>query len=118
MPRLSTVDQAFFLLETAERPMNIGALFVLVPPKGARANFADRLVRTMLKRPVGPPFSYRLKPGPLHRAQQVGHGFGALQRVRRQVDAAGPFRAEQQFHAPQAVETEVAIQHARQQHRG
>ena len=27
MPRLSTVDQAFFLLETAERPMNIGALF-------------------------------------------------------------------------------------------
>jgi diacylglycerol O-acyltransferase / wax synthase len=65
MPRLSTVDQAFFLLETTERPMNIGALFVLVPPKGGRGGFADRLVRTMLKRPVGPPFSYRLKPGPL-----------------------------------------------------
>ena len=65
MPRLSTVDQAFFLLETAERPMNIGALFVLVPPKGGRGGFADRLVRTMLKRPVGPPFSYRLKPGAL-----------------------------------------------------
>jgi WS/DGAT/MGAT family acyltransferase len=65
MPRLSTVDQAFFLLETAERPMNIGALFVLVPPKGTSGNFADRLVRTMLKRPVGPPFSYRLKPGAL-----------------------------------------------------
>jgi diacylglycerol O-acyltransferase len=63
MPRLSTVDQAFFLLETAERPMNIGALFVLAPPRGTRGNFADRLVRTMLKRPVGPPFSYRLKPG-------------------------------------------------------
>jgi WS/DGAT/MGAT family acyltransferase len=65
MPRLSTVDQAFFLLETAERPMNIGALFVIVPPKGSRGSFADRLVRTMLKRPVGPPFSYRLKPGPV-----------------------------------------------------
>ncbi len=63
MPRLSTVDQAFFLLETAERPMNIGALFVLVPPQGSRRGFADRLMRTMLKRPVGPPFSYRLKPG-------------------------------------------------------
>jgi WS/DGAT/MGAT family acyltransferase len=65
MPHLSTVDQAFFLLETAERPMNIGALFVLVPPKGTRGNYADRLVRTMLKRPVGPPFNYRLKPGAL-----------------------------------------------------
>ena len=60
----------------------------------------------------------RVQQRPLHRAQQVGHGFGALQRVRRQVDAAGLFRAEQQFHAPQAVETEVAIQHAGQQHRG
>lgn len=65
MPRLSSVDQAFFLLETAERPMNIGALFVLVPPRGASRNFAARLVRTMLKRPVGPPFNYRLTPGPV-----------------------------------------------------
>jgi WS/DGAT/MGAT family acyltransferase len=65
MPRLSPVDQAFFLLETHDRPMNIGALFVLVPPPGARADFAGRLVRSMLKRPVGPPFSYRLKPGPV-----------------------------------------------------
>lgn len=65
MPRLSAVDQAFFLLETRDRPMSIGALFVLVPPPGARGNFADRLVRTMLKCPVGPPFNYRLKPGPV-----------------------------------------------------
>jgi diacylglycerol O-acyltransferase len=63
MPRLSAVDQAFFLLETEQRPMNIGALFVLVPPKGAGPRFADRLVRTMLRRPVGPPFNYRLKNG-------------------------------------------------------
>ena len=65
MPKLSPVDQAFFLLETKQRPMNIGALLVLVPPKGAGSKFADRLVRTMLTRPVGPPFNYRLKPGPV-----------------------------------------------------
>ena len=59
----------------------------------------------------------RLKQDPLHRTQQVGHGFGALQRVRRQVDAAGPFRAQQQLHARQAVEPQVTIQHAGQQHR-
>ena len=29
MPRLSAVDQAFFLLETPERPMNVGALLLL-----------------------------------------------------------------------------------------
>lgn len=65
MPKLSPVDQAFFLLETKQRPMNIGALLVLVPPKGAGSKFVDQLVRTMLKRPVGPPFNYRLKPGPV-----------------------------------------------------
>jgi len=65
MPRLSPVDQAFLLLETHDRPMNIGALFVLAPPRGAARGFADRLVKTMLGRPVGPPFSYRLQPGPV-----------------------------------------------------
>ena len=65
MPRLSPVDQAFFLLETPNRPMGIGLLFVLAPPPGARGKFADRLVRTMLECPVGPPFSYRLRPGPV-----------------------------------------------------
>jgi WS/DGAT/MGAT family acyltransferase len=64
MPRLSPVDQAFFLLETPERPMNVGALLVLPPPARARTRFADRLVARMLDCPVGPPFNYRLKPGP------------------------------------------------------
>ena len=64
MARLSPVDQAFLLLETPDRPMNIGALFVLAPPRGARG-FPDRLVKTMLGRPVGPPFSYRVQPGPM-----------------------------------------------------
>jgi WS/DGAT/MGAT family acyltransferase len=60
---LSAVDQAFFLLETPERPMNVGALLVLQPPKSGNRRFVDQLVRRMLQCPVGPPFSYRLKPG-------------------------------------------------------
>jgi len=63
MPRLSPVDQAFFLLETRDRPMCIGLLVVLKPPPGTRGRFADRLVRTMLECPPGPPFSYRVQPG-------------------------------------------------------
>jgi WS/DGAT/MGAT family acyltransferase len=65
MPRLSPIDQAFLLLETPQRPMNVGALVVLKPPPGARRRFADRFISGMLERPVGPPFSYRLKPGPV-----------------------------------------------------
>ena len=45
--------------------MSIGALIVLAPPSGTGARFANRLVRQMLKRPVGPPFNGRLAPGPL-----------------------------------------------------
>jgi diacylglycerol O-acyltransferase len=63
MPRLSAIDRAFLLLETPERPMNIGVLFVLAPPPGTRGDFAGQLVRTMLRCPVGPPFSYRVVPG-------------------------------------------------------
>jgi len=65
MPSLSIVDQAFFMLETEQRPMNIGVLFVLVPPRGARADYVDLLLRRMLKRPVGPPFNSRLVRAPL-----------------------------------------------------
>jgi WS/DGAT/MGAT family acyltransferase len=63
MPKLSAVDQAFFLLENRERPMSIGVLLVVAPPRGQRARFPDRLLRQMLRRPVGPPFDGRLKPG-------------------------------------------------------
>ena len=59
--RLSLLDLAFFVLETAERPMNVGPLFVLNPPprRGARP-FADVLHERMLRRPVGPPFNLKL----------------------------------------------------------
>jgi len=82
MAALSPVDMAFFLLETGQRPMNIGALIVLAPPNGSRGRYADRLVKAMLKVPVGPPFNYRfrkspttglptLEPAPTSAAEQV-----------------------------------------------
>jgi diacylglycerol O-acyltransferase len=64
MTSLSPIDQAFFLLETTERPMNVGVLFVMPSSGGTPGRFADRLVERMLQCPVGPPFNARLKPGP------------------------------------------------------
>ncbi len=64
MTSLSPIDQAFFLLETPERPMNVGVLFVLPSTGSTPGRFADRLVARMLECPVGPPFNARLKPGP------------------------------------------------------
>ncbi len=55
------MDRAFFLLETEQRPMNVGALVVLrgrKPRRGGSA--ADDLVRRMLRCPVGAPFNQRL----------------------------------------------------------
>ena len=60
MPNLSVIDLAMFLLETPERPFNIGPLVLLRPPKGAR-RFADRLHRRMLAHEPGAPFNYRLR---------------------------------------------------------
>ena len=59
--RLAVLDLAFFVLETAERPMNVGPLIVLKPPsrRGTRP-FADRLYERMLRRPVGAPFNLKL----------------------------------------------------------
>ena len=64
MAGLSPIDQAFFLLETNERPMNVGVLFVLPSTGSTPGRFADRLVERMLRCPVGPPFNSRLRPGP------------------------------------------------------
>jgi WS/DGAT/MGAT family acyltransferase len=60
MPKLSVIDLAMFLLETPERPFNVGPLVLLRPPKGAR-RFADRLHERMLAHEPGPPFNYRLQ---------------------------------------------------------
>ncbi|MDM0113692.1 wax ester/triacylglycerol synthase family O-acyltransferase [Variovorax sp. J22R133] len=61
MTALSVIDLAMFLLETPERPFNIGPLVVLDPPARGRKTFADRLMAAMLKRPAGLPFSYKLR---------------------------------------------------------
>jgi len=64
MPSMSPVDRAFFLLETEQRPMNVGLLVVLTPPGNSRRGRpSDVIVRRMLRCPVGPPFNYRLAPG-------------------------------------------------------
>jgi diacylglycerol O-acyltransferase len=60
VPALSVIDLAMFLLETGERPYNIGPLAIIAPPANFRGNFADKLLERMLKRPVGAPFNYRL----------------------------------------------------------
>ena len=60
MPALSAIDLAMFMLETRERPFNIGPLVLLRPPAGFKGNFADKLHARLLKRPPGPPFNYRL----------------------------------------------------------
>ena len=60
MPKLSVIDLAMFLLETPERPFNIGPLVLLRPPKNAK-RFADRLLKRMLAHEPGPPFNYGLK---------------------------------------------------------
>ena len=57
---MSPMDRAFFLLETEQRPMNVGVLVVLKGRRTARGRPGDDLVRRMLRCPVGPPFNQRL----------------------------------------------------------
>ena len=54
------MDRAFFLLETEQRPMNVGALVVLRGRKPRQGRASDALVRQMLRCPVGAPFNQRL----------------------------------------------------------
>lgn len=61
MPALSTMDLAMFLLESRERPFNIGPLVLLRPPAGFKGNFADKLHARLLQRAPGAPFNYRLE---------------------------------------------------------
>lgn len=65
MPALSVIDLAMFLLETKERPLNVGPLAIFSPPKGFRGNFANKLSDRMLERPIGAPFNYCLRTSAL-----------------------------------------------------
>jgi diacylglycerol O-acyltransferase len=89
MARLSPIDAAFFLLETEQRPMNIGSLITLVPPKSGRGNFADRLVKAMLECPVGPPFNCVLQPGLLPELRESTSIEARRQLHRRRLHAPG-----------------------------
>lgn len=60
MARMTPMDRAFFLLESEQRPMNVGLLIVLRGRKPARGRPSDALVRRMLRCPVGAPFNQRL----------------------------------------------------------
>ncbi|HLA34940.1 MAG TPA: wax ester/triacylglycerol synthase family O-acyltransferase [Rhodocyclaceae bacterium] len=61
---LSALDAAFFTLETAERMSNIGSLVIIKPPAQMSngAEFAEFLLTTMKKKPVGTPFNYIYSP--------------------------------------------------------
>jgi WS/DGAT/MGAT family acyltransferase len=87
--RLSPIDAAFFLLETEQRPMNIGSLITLVPPKSARGRFADRLMKAMLECPVGPPFNRVLQPGLLPALRESTSIDARRQLHRRRLHAPG-----------------------------
>jgi diacylglycerol O-acyltransferase / wax synthase len=62
MTSMSPMDRAFFLLETEQRPMNIGVLTVVRARKSARKGGrpSDAVVQRMLRCPVGTPFNQRL----------------------------------------------------------
>jgi WS/DGAT/MGAT family acyltransferase len=64
MKPIRFLDRAFYLNESQQRPMHIGALLELAPPRGFRGNLRRHVVDSMLKRPVGAPFNYRLRLGP------------------------------------------------------
>ena len=49
MPKLSAIDLGMFMLESPERPMNIGPLVLLRPPATVKPGaFADKLRNKML----------------------------------------------------------------------
>ena len=85
MPRLSAMDRAFFLLETEQRPMNVGILFVVAPRRVARGRPSDELVRRMLRCPVGPPFDCVLAPGAWPQLVKAGRVDAAKQVFRHEL---------------------------------
>ena len=93
MPRLSAIDRAFFLLETEQRPMNVGLLFVVAPRRVARGRPSDEIVRRMLRCPVGPPFDYALAPGGWPQLVEAGRVDAAKQVFRHELPSGSDHRA-------------------------
>ncbi|MGH6622528.1 MAG: wax ester/triacylglycerol synthase domain-containing protein, partial [Burkholderiaceae bacterium] len=59
--KMSLLDLSWFLLESEAIPVHGGFLYVFSPPAGAKPDYADKLFKAMLKRPVGAPFNLRPK---------------------------------------------------------
>ena len=94
-PRLSAIDRAFFLLETEQRPMNVGILTIVAPPLSSvrrRGKPSDLVVARMLRCPVGPPFNYRLGPGAWPRLEVVPHVDPAEQLYRHELPDGSDLR--------------------------
>ncbi|HEX5651280.1 MAG TPA: wax ester/triacylglycerol synthase domain-containing protein [Steroidobacteraceae bacterium] len=92
-PRMSSIDQAFFLLETVQRPMNVGVLTIVAPRPVKRGKPSDALVRRMLRCPVGPPFDCRLAPGGLPQLETLSHVDPAEQLYRHELPAGSDLQA-------------------------
>ncbi|WP_374690262.1 wax ester/triacylglycerol synthase family O-acyltransferase [Accumulibacter sp.] len=72
MKGMSGLDGLFLHLETPATPMHVAALYVLEPPAGEVAGFADELERRLLPRlALSPFFRARLAPLPLHLANPL-----------------------------------------------
>lgn len=94
MPRMTPTDRAFFLLETEQRPMNVGALFIVsAPSRRARGRSSDELVRRMLRCPVGAPFTQVLGPGRWPTLVERRHVDAAQQLFRHDLPAGSGLEA-------------------------
>jgi diacylglycerol O-acyltransferase len=91
---MTPMDRAFFLLETEQRPMNVGVLMVVAPARRAgRGRPSDELVRRMLRCPVGPPFNHVLGPGRWPTLVERRHVDPAEQLFRHQLPAGSELSA-------------------------
>ncbi len=63
---LKPFDAAWFYVEKAETPANVGPLLILTPPAGAPDNFISEFVEQWRQcKTFAPPFNYRLRRNPI-----------------------------------------------------
>ena len=63
---LKPFDAAWFYVEKAETPANVGPLLILTPPAGAPQNFISEFVAQWRKcKTFAPPFNYRIRRNPI-----------------------------------------------------
>ena len=63
---LKPFDAAWFYVEKAETPANVGPLLILTPPAGAPDNFISEFVEQWRQcKTFAPPFNYRIRRNPI-----------------------------------------------------